>query len=82
MANTKSKCTENTFHDLRHAHASLMIRNGAHLKVVMARLGRKDVETTLRYYAHLWPNADQEALQKLGNEMERYKKNMNDPGQM
>jgi len=62
-----------TFHELRHTHASLLIRNGAHPKIVMGRLGHKDIETTLRYYAHLWPNADQEAIQDLEEQMARYK---------
>lgn len=62
------------FHDLRHTHASLLIRNGAHPKIVMGRLGHKDVETTIRFYAHLWPNADQEAINVLEKEMTRHRK--------
>lgn len=62
-----------TFHDLRHTHASLLIKNGASPKLVQQRLGHKDVETTLRYYAHLYPNADKEAVSSYEKEIEKHK---------
>ena len=71
-----------TFHDLRHTHASLLIRSGAQPKLVQNRLGHKDIETTFRYYAHLWPNADQEAIQNLEKEFEKYRNQDNIPEQM
>ncbi|MEC1716438.1 tyrosine-type recombinase/integrase [Schinkia azotoformans] len=58
-----------TFHDLRHMHASLLIKLGAQPKVVMGRLGHRDVETSIRYYSHLYTNANQEAVAKLETEL-------------
>lgn len=62
-----------TFHDLRHTHASMLIRSGAQPRIVQGRLGHADVETTFRYYAHLWPNADQEAIGNLEQERKKHK---------
>ena len=36
-----------TPHDLRHYYASLLIRSGASVKVVQARLGHASAKTTL-----------------------------------
>jgi integrase len=66
-----------TYHDFRHTHSSLLIRSGAQPKVVQERLGHEDIETTFRYYGHLWPNADQEAVRGLEKEMEKHKNQRN-----
>jgi hypothetical protein len=42
-------------HDLRHFYASLLIRHGASVKTVQARLGHKSATETLDTYGHLWP---------------------------
>lgn len=47
-----------TFHDLRHYYASLLIRHGASVKAVQARLGHKNASETLDTYSHLWPDED------------------------
>lgn len=39
------------FHDLRHTHASLMLRQGIHLKIVSERLGHSTVGITLDTYS-------------------------------
>lgn len=46
------------FHDLRHYYASLLIRHGASVKAVQARLGHKSASETLDTYSHLWPDDD------------------------
>lgn len=46
------------YHDLRHYFASLLISQGADVKVVQARLRHASATTTLNTYAHLWPDAD------------------------
>jgi integrase len=51
---------EVTLHDLRHFYASLLIRNGANVKLVQARLGHKSATETLDTYGHLWPDADEQ----------------------
>ena len=45
-----------TPHALRHYYASLLIRSGASVKVVQARLGHASAKTTLDVYGHLWPD--------------------------
>lgn len=47
-----------TFHDLRHHYASLLIRDGASVKVVQSRLGHATAAETLNTYAHLWPDEE------------------------
>jgi integrase len=49
-----------TLHDLRHFYASLLIRNGASVKLVQARLGHKSAQETLDTYGHLWPDSDEQ----------------------
>ena len=46
-----------TFHDLRHAAASRLIRGGLDPVTVAAVLGHSDATTTLRVYGHLWDAA-------------------------
>ena len=53
------------WHDLRHFYASVLIRAGISVKEVSARLGHKDATTTLRTYAHLWPNDDDRTRQAV-----------------
>ena len=40
-------------HDLRHTHASLMLRQGVHPKIVSERLGHSSVSITLDTYSHV-----------------------------
>jgi integrase len=47
-----------TFHDLRHFHASLLIRHGESVKTVQARLGHASASETLDTYSHLWPDSE------------------------
>ena len=42
-------------HDLRHAHATLMLGQGVHPKVVSERLGHASVNITLDTYSHVLP---------------------------
>jgi Phage integrase family len=42
-------------HDLRHACASLLIREGASIKAVQHHLGHKSAAITLDRYGHLFP---------------------------
>jgi integrase len=46
------------FHALRHFYASLLIQEGASVKVVQARLGHANATETLNTYAHLWPDSE------------------------
>ena len=49
------------FHDLRHAHATLMLAQGVHPKVVSERLGHASIGITLDTYSHVLPTLQQEA---------------------
>ncbi|HYN28779.1 MAG TPA: tyrosine-type recombinase/integrase, partial [Dermatophilaceae bacterium] len=40
-------------HDLRHLHATLLLKAGVPVHVVAARLGHADPAITLRVYAHV-----------------------------
>jgi integrase len=49
------------FHDLRHAHATLMLLQGVHPKVVSERLGHASIGITLDTYSHVVPGMQAEA---------------------
>lgn len=46
------------FHDLRHYYASLLIADGADIKLVQTRLRHGSAKTTLDTYVHLWPEEE------------------------
>jgi integrase len=49
------------FHDLRHGHATLMLLQGIHPKVVSERLGHSSIGITLDIYSHVLPTMQVEA---------------------
>jgi len=53
------------FHDLRHTHATLLLRQGIHPKVVSERLGHSTINITLDTYSHVMPDMQDEAADKL-----------------
>jgi integrase len=52
-------------HDLRHGHASHLIRRGATPVLVQKRLGHKNIEVTLGVYSHLWSHDEISAVDEL-----------------
>ena len=42
-------------HDARHSHASLMLKQGVHPKIVSERLGHSSIGITLDTYSHVMP---------------------------
>jgi integrase len=54
-----------TFHHLRHSYAALLIREGAHPKVVQALMGHSSIATTLDIYGHLFPGMGDELAARL-----------------
>lgn len=44
-----------SLHDLRHTHATLLLRAGVHVKVVSERLGHANVAFTMNVYQHVLP---------------------------
>ncbi len=53
------------FHDLRHTHATLMLAQGVHPKIVSERLGHSRIAVTLDTYSHALPDLQEEAAAKL-----------------
>lgn len=54
-----------TFHDLRHTHASLLLQQNVHPKIVSERLGHSSIQMTLDTYSHLMPNMQQQVADNL-----------------
>lgn len=52
-------------HDARHTHASLLLKNGTHPKIVQERLGHASIETTLDTYSHVLPGLQEAAANKF-----------------
>jgi integrase len=52
-------------HDLRHTHASLMLKQGIHPKIVSERLGHASIQITLDIYSHVLPGLQKAAALKF-----------------
>jgi integrase len=50
------------FHDLRHAHATHMLKAGVHPKIASERLGHSKIGITLDLYSHVLPNMQADAV--------------------
>lgn len=48
-------------HDLRHTHASILLQQNVHPKVVSERLGHANIQITLDTYSHLLPGMQEAA---------------------
>ncbi len=48
-------------HDARHTHASLMLKQGVHPKIVQERLGHASIQLTLDTYSHVAPGLQEAA---------------------
>jgi integrase len=58
------------FHDLRHTHATLLLRAGVSVHVVAARLGHREPSITLRVYAHVLDDQATGAAETFAKAME------------
>ncbi|MFC1970460.1 tyrosine-type recombinase/integrase [Chloroflexota bacterium] len=52
-------------HDARHTHASLMLKQGVHPKIVQERLGHSSIQITLDVYSHVTPGLQQAAANRF-----------------
>jgi integrase len=52
-------------HDARHTHASLMLKQGIHPKIVQERLGHSSIQITLDTYSHVAPGLQEAAAQSF-----------------
>lgn len=57
------------FHDLRHTHASNLLRDGVPVNVVSQRLGHAEPAITLNVYSHVLPGMQEEAALKVDEMM-------------
>jgi integrase len=53
------------FHDLRHAAATLLLSQGVSPRTIMETLGHSQISLTLNTYAHVMPELQQDAAEKM-----------------
>ena len=53
------------FHDLRHTHATFLLKAGVHPKIVSERLGHSTVAITLDVYSHVLPSMQRPAVEAM-----------------
>jgi integrase len=53
------------FHDLHHTHATLLLAEGVHPKIVQERLGHSQISLTLDTYSHVIPSLQSEAADQF-----------------
>lgn len=56
---------DSVLHDLRHTHATMLLRQGVHPKIVQERLGHSSVAVTLDIYSHVTPTLQASALRAI-----------------
>ena len=61
-------------HDLRHTHASLLLQQAVHPKIVSERLGHANINITLDTYSHLLPGLQEAAILKFDEGMAQGRK--------
>jgi len=52
-------------HDARHTHASIMLKQGIHPKIVQERLGHASIQMTLDTYSHVAPGLQEAAANRF-----------------
>lgn len=65
-----------TFHDLRHTHATILLRQGVNPKIVQERLGHSSVTLTLDLYSHVLPDMQGVAVEALEKAFTKEKKDV------
>jgi len=53
------------FHDLRHTHATQLLKEGVHPKVAQERLGHATIAVTLDLYSHVMPGMQENAALRV-----------------
>jgi integrase len=54
-----------SFHTLRHTHATRLLEQGVHVKIVSERLGHSTIAITLDTYSHVLPGIQEGAAEKM-----------------
>ena len=55
-----------SWHSFRHTHATLLAELGESIKTAQAQLGHSDLATTLNLYAHVIPDSQRRAVERVG----------------
>ncbi|WP_264737338.1 site-specific integrase [Cytobacillus firmus] len=58
------------FHDLRHSHATILLKENVHPKIVSARLGHSKIQVTMDTYSHLTDSIEGIAVDHLDGLLE------------
>lgn len=58
-------------HDARHSHASLLLAQGVHPKIVQERLGHATISMTLDTYSHVAPGLQEKAAEQFDKLFQR-----------
>lgn len=66
-----------TFHDLRHTHATMLLLQSVHPKIVQERLGHSTINLTLDAYSHIIPDNQRAAVKAIS--ILQYNKPETDP---
>jgi integrase len=61
-------------HDARHTHATIMLKQGVHPKIVQERLGHANISTTLDTYSHVSPGLQEAAAKGFDDILNRESK--------
>jgi len=64
------------FHDLRHTHATQLLKQGVHPKIVSERLGHSNIGITLDTYSHVLPGMQDDAIASFDVEFKRTIENL------
>lgn len=54
-----------TLHGIRHTNITMQITNGVDIKIVAARVGHNDIETTLNIYSHYTAESGRKASELI-----------------
>jgi integrase len=60
-------------HDLRHTHATLMMKQGVNPKIVQERLGHSSFAVTMDVYSHVVPGLQEAAALGFDQGVRRHK---------
>jgi integrase len=63
-------------HDARHSHASLLLTQGVHPKIVQERLGHATIAMTLDTYSHVAPGLQEKAAKQFDDIITARNKNL------
>jgi integrase len=58
-----------TMRELRHSHATALLKAGVHPKVVQEQLGHASIKVTMDIYSSLLPTMQREAVERLAKIM-------------